>query len=291
MTPTDPTRSMHPAQPNQQPHLAGHQWPPGPMPGPQPGQGPRKKKPGARPTVARKRKTSGPHRAYVALWAGLAGLSMAYVGVLTVSPDVLTAMGAPMIPAAPETPQGQRYAAKLAADMQALKQTVAALQGEVTTLRSNTPLIVRASARADAQASDGEAVEPKLQARLTMPDGSAPPPGVRLDGTRVAGMVITNAVPAPAIAPAPPAPTGPLGLELVVGPSVDALRLNWILLGDRHGATLKNLEARFTATSQAGPYQLLAGPVASAEDGWRLCETFRLKGTPCKVGLFQGQGF
>jgi hypothetical protein len=90
---------------------------------------------------------------------------------------------------------------------------------------------------------------------------------------------------------APPIATGPLGLELVTGPSVDALRLNWSFLGDRHGAALKSLEARYAASAQGGPFKLLAGPVASAEDGARLCEQFRAKGTPCRVAPFTGQGF
>jgi hypothetical protein len=300
MNPTDPTRAMPPLQP----HMTATPRPGQPRPDALANGGARKKKAAVRPTVARKRKVSGPHRAYVAMWAGLAGLSMAYVGVLTVSPDVLTAMGAPMIApdSGTDSSQGQRYAAKLASDMAALKQTVAALQGEVTALRSTGPLVVRANARADVRAPDNRAidaepVEPKLQGRLTMPDGSTPPPGNRLDGTRVAGMVITTTIPGPATpmvatpAAAPPVLTGPFGLELVVGPSVDALRLNWTLLGDRHGAPLKSLEPRYTAASQTGPYQLLAGPVATVDDGWRLCEIFRAKGTPCKVSQFQGHGF
>jgi hypothetical protein len=250
-----------------------------------------------RPTTANKRRPSGPTRAYVAMWAVLAGVSMAYLAVLTVSPEVLTAMGAPVIPGDPESNHGQRFAAKLATDVQSLQQTVTQLQGEVSALRDGAPIAIKTAAQpADLRSAEAlpeqRAPEPKLQARL-----GAPLDGTRLDGTRVAGMIITNPglpQPAPAQAFAQPvaaAPTGPLGLELVTGPSVDSLRLNWGVLAERHGATLKNLEVKYVAGGPNGPFQLLAGPVASAEDGFRICEQFRVKGTPCKVGPFQGQGF
>jgi hypothetical protein len=212
---------------------------------------------------------------------------MGYLAVLTVQPDMLTAMGVPVTPADPENNQGQRLAAKLATDVQSLQQSVADLQGEVTALRSSSvPLVIKAEARSSAARPIDQAQEPKLSdPRLADPklQGRITP----LDGTRVAGMVITHGSPAPE----PAAPTGPLGLELVTGPSVDALRLNWILLSDRHGAALKSLEARYVGGGPNSAFQLLAGPVASAEAGAQLCEQFRAKGTPCRVGQFQGHGF
>lgn len=325
MTTNDPKRSPNPAphQASSQPHLGEgprRQWQQdqvhgghvfmGPLSGAQPNsqqansrpshpgqpesgagtrpqataQGTNRKKP-ARPTAARQRRTSGPSRAYVALWAVLAGVSMAYLAVLTVNPEVLVALGTPVIPADPESNHGQRFAAKLATDVQSLQQTVTELRGEVTALRSGA-VAVKTSAPAfdlnslEAKLSEERTPEPKLQARL----------GTPLDGTRVAGMVITNpGLPQP-VAP-PTVASGPLGLELVVGPSVDALRLNWGVLAERHGAALKTMEARYNAASPAGPFQLLVGPVASTEEGIRLCEHFRVKGTPCKVGPFGGQGF
>jgi hypothetical protein len=265
---------------------AGDPPSPGPAPAAAKALHPPRKGKATRPTVARKRRPSGPSRAYVAIWAGLAGLSMGYLAVLTVQPDVLTAMGVPIIAADPETNQGQRLTAKLASDLQTVQQSLADLQGEVTALRSSAPLVIKAEARASAvwpldqgpelRLADPRSVDPKLQGRMTP-----------LDGTRVAGMVITQASPPPE----PAAPSGPLGLELVTGPSVDALRLNWVLLSDRHGAALKSLEARFIGGGPNSAFQLLAGPVASAEAGAQLCEQFRAKGTPCRVGQFQGQGF
>jgi hypothetical protein len=237
------------------------------------------RKKSARPSTARPRRTSGPSRAYVAAWAVLAGVSMAYLAVLTVQPEAIMALGVPVIPGDPESNLGQRFTAKLASDVQSLQQTVNELQGEVSALRSGGSIAVKAAARtSDFQALEAQLEPPKMQARL----------GTPLDGTRVAGMVITGpGVPPPATA----APTGPIGLELVTGPSVDALRLNWGVLAERHGTTLKNLEVKYVAGGPNGPFKLLAGPVASAEEGSRICEQFRVKGTPCKVGPFQGNGF
>jgi outer membrane murein-binding lipoprotein Lpp len=281
--------------------------------------GARRKKP-ARPTTARKRRTNGPTRAYVAMWGTLAAVSMGYLAVLTVNPDMLTALVMPAAVSDPDSPPGQRMTAKLASDVQTLQQSVANLQGEVSALRTAAPLAIQAAVQGGGRSGDTlpearqdlrqdpRVAGTKLQGRM------AP-----LDGTRVAGMVIVTPGVNPG-APAaetdasqgrgarsvasiampgssesastpPPATTGPLGLELVTGPSVDALRLNWSFLGDRHGAALKSLEARYAASTQGGAFKLLAGPVASAEDGARLCEQFRAKGTPCRVGPFTGQGF
>jgi hypothetical protein len=282
---------------------------PGPHPSGQPRPAAATRSRTARPTAARKRRVSGPTRAYVAMWAGMAGLAVTYLAVLTVKPDILTAMGAPMIPADPDSHQGQRLTAKLVAEVQTLQQTVSDLQGEVSSLRTNGAITVKAAARST-DIQEPRAPEPKLQGRLVVPDGT------RLDGTRVAGMVIVNpGAPQPASdpvvgmggrtvtttmilpqggsAPAQPTapPAGPYGLELVTGPSIDALRLNWTLLGDRHGSALKSLEARYVAGEPSGVLKLLAGPVATAEEGHKLCEQFRAKGTPCRVALFQGTGF
>jgi hypothetical protein len=204
---------------------------------------------------------------------------MAYLAVLTVKPEAMMAMGIPVIPGDPESNFGQRLTTKLVSDVQSLQQTVNELQGEVTALRGSGSLAVKAAAQStDWLTTDARQPEQKLPARL----------GTPLDGTRVAGMIVSN----PAVAPTvPQAPAGPLGLELVTGPSVDSLRLNWGVLAERHGTTLKSLEVKYVAGGPNGPFQLLAGPVASADEGFRICEQFRAKGTPCKVGAFVGNGF
>jgi uncharacterized protein YoxC len=81
-----------------------------------------------------------------------------------------------------------------------------------------------------------------------------------------------------------------LGLQIATGPSVDSLRLSWTLLKERHGPGLSGLQPRYT-TDMAGSeqtYDLVVGPVASADEARRLCHELSLKGTPCSLGRFTG---
>ncbi len=84
------------------------------------------------------------------------------------------------------------------------------------------------------------------------------------------------------------APAAAVALELASGPSVDALRLNWSLLADRHGAALKNLEPRYTNSGEGQPYQLVAGPIASSEEASRVCAQLKAKKVACRVTGFGG---
>ncbi|MFN3867993.1 MAG: hypothetical protein ACK4MF_02875 [Hyphomicrobiaceae bacterium] len=80
-----------------------------------------------------------------------------------------------------------------------------------------------------------------------------------------------------------------VGVRLTTGPSIDALRLSWSLLIERHGATLANLEPRYVAGgSSLAPYSLIAGPIASDAAARKLCDDLRAKGIPCTVGTFTG---
>ena len=83
-------------------------------------------------------------------------------------------------------------------------------------------------------------------------------------------------------------PTSPVALELASGPSVDALRLNWSLLADRHGSMLKNLEPRYTNGGDGQPYQLVAGPIASSEEASRVCAQLKAKKVACRITGFGG---
>ena len=61
-------------------------------------------------------------------------------------------------------------------------------------------------------------------------------------------------------------------VQLAAGPSLDALRLSWGLLLERHGGALTSLQPRFVAPrTEGGPYRLLAGPLPSKADADKLC--------------------
>ena len=82
----------------------------------------------------------------------------------------------------------------------------------------------------------------------------------------------------------------PLGVRLSSAASVDALRLSWSLLADRHGPVLKNLQPRYVAggDAQNPSFDLIAGPIKSNAQAKKLCKTLTDSSTPCKVGDYGG---
>jgi hypothetical protein len=83
---------------------------------------------------------------------------------------------------------------------------------------------------------------------------------------------------------------GAVGVLLATGPSVDALRLNWSILTDRHGDSVKNLQPRYIVSGKPDQrvYSLLAGPVASTAQAKSLCQSMAQKGLACEVSAFRG---
>lgn len=125
-----------------------------------------------------------------------------------------------------------------------------------------------------------------------------------LSAPAAAGAVRDAAQRAKAAAPAPAAPIafGPatvtreaapagsaVGVRLSSGPSVDALRLSWSLMSERHGAELGSLEPRYVSGGNANaPYALIAGPLGDKAQAKNLCTALQQKGIPCVVDDFKG---
>jgi hypothetical protein len=78
----------------------------------------------------------------------------------------------------------------------------------------------------------------------------------------------------------------PVAIILDSGPSLDALRLRWNILHDRHQSALMNLQPRYVTggTRGAPSYQLLAGPVASPDEAIRICALLNARNVGCSVG-------
>ena len=76
---------------------------------------------------------------------------------------------------------------------------------------------------------------------------------------------------------------------LARGPSLDALRLSWSLLNERHKSSLGSLEPR-VVTTEPGTHQLIAGPFASAADAAKACATLKSRGVTCQPAEFKGEG-
>lgn len=98
---------------------------------------------------------------------------------------------------------------------------------------------------------------------------------------------------APTVTAAKPEPaSGPIGLRISNGPSLDALRLSWSLLSDRHPSQLGNMQARYAARVPEGDgdptFDLIAGPVKTAAEAKRICKALAAKNIPCQVGSFGG---
>ncbi len=83
-----------------------------------------------------------------------------------------------------------------------------------------------------------------------------------------------------------------LGVQIANGSSVDALRLSWSLLSERHADSLKTLEPRYTSGTAADggeqSFDLVAGPIKSEAQAKKVCKTLQSRGVACRVGNFDG---
>ena len=166
--------------------------------------------------------------------------------------------------------------------------------------KPNTGELIRADARAEAPVTTiATPAQPRV---INSPEPVAQTTGEVVDpGTAPASAAASTAVAAAPAAAAgdqaisfgpavvKPAPK-PLGVRLSSAASVDALRLSWSLLADRHGSALKNLVPRYVAAGDAQnpSFDLIAGPIKSGAQAKRLCKTLTDASTPCKVSDFGG---
>jgi hypothetical protein len=82
-------------------------------------------------------------------------------------------------------------------------------------------------------------------------------------------------------------------LLLGSAPTVDAVKLNWSILNDRHGDAVRNLHPRYVAQGKGAErtYALLAGPVDSPEQAKTLCKLMLDRGFACEVSTYRGTAF
>jgi hypothetical protein len=106
------------------------------------------------------------------------------------------------------------------------------------------------------------------------------------------GSIAHKADKAPAAAAAATKPAQ-VGLLLGSAPSVDAVKLNWSILNDRHADAVRDLHPRYVAQGKGGErtYALLAGPVASPEQAKTLCKLMVDRGLACEVSAYRGTAF
>ncbi len=281
---------------------------------------------------------------YVVVWSMFGVLSLGLLGVIGLTPEWLEDLKPSWSVSDPQSNQGQRAAARLAGDLNALKDSVGKIQLDLAKVKTDVAAQTDSNRTVSAQVtaleqrlSNGSTIAksetpaapaPQPSARQVMAPPAAPaepetvvtsqPPAapeaqpaaaaartpkvINADAATAAparaletGSLNTAAkAPADAISFGPavvkPAPQ-PMGIKISSGASADSLRLSWSLLAEKHGDTLKGLEARYVTGGDAlNPnYDLVAGPLKSKAEAAKVCKSLTAKGVPCTVGAFNGE--
>jgi hypothetical protein len=240
---------------------------------------------------------------YVAAWATLAALALAYLALMVVRPDVAEGLFQRLPLGSPEDNRGQRAVARLTSELRDLKQTIKHLETEVSDLRLTAVAAERANAALTARVTVVENGLKSVLAPQAHVAGAADPGKVNASPA-VAGYLeeraaaaswpaeASRATAAAPLTPARPAPASgpPVALQLATAPSLDALRLSWQLLQERHSSIVRGLEPRFVETPGDPPsYRLLAGPRTSSDEANKLCERLRSRRVTCAVVPFAGR--
>lgn len=140
--------------------------------------------------------------------------------------------------------------------------------------------------------------EPEPTAVRTAPAGNSP--------IKVAPVKVT-ATPPPAGSPTPPAQNvafapatvsrspaeakETIGVRLATGQSLEALRVTWKAMQDRHPEALKGLAPRYVQQDALGsaPFALVAGPVSKPMDVLEICADLGGEARECALAAFAGK--
>jgi hypothetical protein len=246
----------------------------------------------------------------------LSSMALTYLAMLSVRPDLAHGLGDRVAALAGAEPRSGETDAAAAAEIAAVRQTLDGLQKEMASIRG------RIAARAEQEqaiAARLAAIEEQRATELSLPlttasidraepeekggaddlkgraiEGriveapQAPEPPARRPPPREPERVTFGA---PLVKPAASPPESPRGIQIATGPSVDALRISWMLLAERHKGILRNYEPRFVpSTSGSGPaYRLIAGPIGSTSAANKVCGELRAKRVTCGVSAFGGE--
>ena len=171
------------------------------------------------------------------------------------------------------------------------------LMEKVAALESSAKERQRAAPETHESAGATGAIPPKPQpdprkaaaAKAAKPT-PAPAKPKEASAARSAPAIETGSIDTAAKAPAPKPAKSPIGVLLATGPSVDALRLNWSILTDRHSDAVKNLNPRYVVSGNANDrsYGLVAGPVGSTTEAANVCKLMEKRGVPCEISLYRG---
>lgn len=273
------------------------------------------------------RRRGGLPRPYVAVWVVLSSMALTYLVTLSVRPDLAEGLGGQVAAfvgveagaredesaQAARDEQARTEIAALRDNLDAVQREAAALRAELAAREEQNKAFAARLAAVEAQRI-AEQAAPIATASVNRGPLEGPGAGNggpdALPGRAVDGRVVEapreSELPArrptpreseriafgtPQVKPAPAAPESPRGIQIATGPSVDALRISWMLLADRHKEILGNYEPRFVpSTSGSGPaYRLIAGPIASTGAANRVCGALRSRRVTCGVAPFGGE--
>lgn len=269
---------------------------------------------------AQARRRGGLPRPYVAVWVVLSSMALTYLVMLSVRPDLAEGLGdhlAAMVGVEAGSSEAgdektrieiaalsqslddlRRETAALSAQIaareerhQAVAARLAAIEAQRVT-EQGVPLAT-ASVNRDPQENPGNAGANALPGRAVDGQIVEPPRLSELPTRRPQPPRETERITfaAPQVRPAPEPSESPRGVQIATGPSVDALRISWMLLAERHKEVLRHYEPRFVpSTSGSGPaYRLIAGPIESTSAANRVCGELRARRVTCGVSAFGGE--
>jgi hypothetical protein len=245
----------------------------------------------------------------------LAAVATLYLAALSFRPDLVAALSPPGQRTAAETNEGQRQLTDSLAQAQSLRDRIAALDRDLQQARAaleaerEQVVALRTKlATYEERAQKPFAVvevkppQPRLTAAQRAAEARAAATATKEAAVGAAAPIETSSIAAkPAIinagaagaeitgAARPVAPPAPVALNLGGGPSLDALRLSWSLLSERHASVLRSLAPRYVGGgTDDSPYQLIAGPVATTAEAERLCTALKARRIACTVAALKG---
>ena len=199
------------------------------------------------------------------------------------------------------TARPTKAVASLAGTVSDLSTRVESLEGWERSATVRLTAVEQGRATAAANPATGlpaSAAEPRAQA-------SAPKSEVRdISGDITTGSIM-KAAPKAAASDAPLSLTPPaaktsatgqdksavFGARLTSGPTIDALRLNWSLMNEKHRDLVGGLQTRYRAasTQPGAAFQLIVGPFMTADDAGRFCRELAIHKVPCGLTGFHGE--
>lgn len=204
-------------------------------------------------------------------------------------PNVAAARPGTTAPAAKQTSASAASAVPAVAEAPLLAPAAAAKAaspietGSIASSAAPAALPEVINAKPSQQAAVAPAPAPSAAAPVTPAITAADPPATA-GASAIAGFGPAIVTPA----------QEPVGLRISNGSSLDALRLSWSLLADRHAPQLKNLEPRYVTRAPGADgepsFDLVAGPVKSQAEAKRICKALAAKNIPCQIGSFEGAG-